>query len=52
MACVTRRVPRRLRERVRGPGGEPVYTVVEKILERDERLPDDWAAKAPPATSS
>jgi (1->4)-alpha-D-glucan 1-alpha-D-glucosylmutase len=32
----------RLRERVRGPGGEPVYTVVEKILDRDERLPDDW----------
>jgi (1->4)-alpha-D-glucan 1-alpha-D-glucosylmutase len=35
----------RLRERVRGPGGEPVYTVVEKILERDERLPDDWACE-------
>ncbi|MEX1183010.1 MAG: malto-oligosyltrehalose synthase [Gemmatimonadota bacterium] len=33
---------RRLRQRVRGPAGEPVYTVVEKILERDERLPDDW----------
>jgi (1->4)-alpha-D-glucan 1-alpha-D-glucosylmutase len=35
----------RLRERVRGPGGEPVYTVVEKILDRDERLPDDWACE-------
>jgi (1->4)-alpha-D-glucan 1-alpha-D-glucosylmutase len=32
----------RLRSRVRGPGGEPVYTIVEKILERDERLPADW----------
>jgi (1->4)-alpha-D-glucan 1-alpha-D-glucosylmutase len=36
---------RTLRERVRGPGGEPVYTVVEKILERDERLPEDWACE-------
>jgi (1->4)-alpha-D-glucan 1-alpha-D-glucosylmutase len=36
---------RTLRERVRGPGGEPVYTVVEKILERDERLPDNWACE-------
>jgi (1->4)-alpha-D-glucan 1-alpha-D-glucosylmutase len=35
----------RLRERVRGPGGEPVYTVVEKILERSESLPDDWACE-------
>jgi (1->4)-alpha-D-glucan 1-alpha-D-glucosylmutase len=35
----------RLRERVRGPGGEPVYTVVEKILERDERLPREWACE-------
>lgn len=35
----------RLRERVRGPGGEPVYTVVEKILERDERIPQDWACE-------
>jgi (1->4)-alpha-D-glucan 1-alpha-D-glucosylmutase len=33
---------RRLRDRVRGEGGEPVYTVVEKILERDEALPGDW----------
>jgi (1->4)-alpha-D-glucan 1-alpha-D-glucosylmutase len=31
-----------LRERVRGPGGEPVYTVVEKILEHDEALPEEW----------
>jgi (1->4)-alpha-D-glucan 1-alpha-D-glucosylmutase len=36
---------RALRERVRGPGGEPVYTVVEKILERDEHLPADWACE-------
>jgi (1->4)-alpha-D-glucan 1-alpha-D-glucosylmutase len=36
---------RRLRERVRGPGGEPVYTVVEKILERTERLPAEWACE-------
>jgi (1->4)-alpha-D-glucan 1-alpha-D-glucosylmutase len=34
-----------LRRRVRGPAGEPVYTVVEKILERDERLPADWACE-------
>ena len=33
---------RMLRRKVRGPGGEPVYTVVEKILERAERIPDDW----------
>jgi (1->4)-alpha-D-glucan 1-alpha-D-glucosylmutase len=33
---------RMLRRKVRGPGGEPVYTVVEKILEKDERIPDDW----------
>lgn len=31
-----------LRTYVRAPDGTPVYTVVEKILERDERLPDDW----------
>jgi (1->4)-alpha-D-glucan 1-alpha-D-glucosylmutase len=31
-----------LREFVRGPGGEPVYTVVEKILERTERVPAEW----------
>lgn len=36
---------RRLRQRVRGPGGEPVYTVVEKILEHDERIPDDWSCE-------
>jgi (1->4)-alpha-D-glucan 1-alpha-D-glucosylmutase len=36
---------RMLRRRVRGPGGEPVYTIVEKILERDERLPADWACE-------
>jgi (1->4)-alpha-D-glucan 1-alpha-D-glucosylmutase len=33
---------RRLREYVRGPDGGPVFTVVEKILEREERLPADW----------
>lgn len=33
---------RSLREWVRGPDGEPVYTVVEKILEHDERVPADW----------
>jgi (1->4)-alpha-D-glucan 1-alpha-D-glucosylmutase len=36
---------RKLRARVRGPAGEPVYTVVEKILERDEQLPSDWACE-------
>jgi (1->4)-alpha-D-glucan 1-alpha-D-glucosylmutase len=35
----------RLRRRVHGPGGEPVYTVVEKILERDEHLPSEWACE-------
>lgn len=35
----------RLREHVRGPDGGPVYTVVEKILERDEQLPPDWACE-------
>jgi (1->4)-alpha-D-glucan 1-alpha-D-glucosylmutase len=35
----------RLRSRVRGPGGEPVYTVVEKILEHDERVPREWACE-------
>lgn len=34
-----------LRRKVRGPGGEPVYTVVEKILEREERIPEDWACE-------
>ncbi|HSK19802.1 MAG TPA: malto-oligosyltrehalose synthase [Longimicrobiales bacterium] len=33
---------RSLREYVRGPEGEPVYTLVEKILERSESLPPDW----------
>jgi (1->4)-alpha-D-glucan 1-alpha-D-glucosylmutase len=36
---------RMLRSKVRGPGGEPVYTVVEKILEREERLPAEWACE-------
>jgi (1->4)-alpha-D-glucan 1-alpha-D-glucosylmutase len=36
---------RMLRRRVRGPGSEPLYTVVEKILEHDERLPADWACE-------
>jgi (1->4)-alpha-D-glucan 1-alpha-D-glucosylmutase len=36
---------RQLRRKVRGPGGEPVYTVVEKILEREEKLPADWACE-------
>jgi (1->4)-alpha-D-glucan 1-alpha-D-glucosylmutase len=36
---------RTLRSKVRGPGGEPVYTVVEKILEHDERLPTGWACE-------
>jgi (1->4)-alpha-D-glucan 1-alpha-D-glucosylmutase len=35
----------RLRAFVRGPDGEPLYTVVEKILERSERLPEDWACE-------
>jgi (1->4)-alpha-D-glucan 1-alpha-D-glucosylmutase len=34
-----------LRRAVRGPGGEPVYTVVEKILEHGERLPAEWACE-------
>ena len=33
---------RRLRSFVRGPDGEPVFTVVEKILEQSETLPADW----------
>lgn len=33
---------RSLREYVRGPEGGPVYTLVEKILERSESLPADW----------
>ena len=33
---------RSLRAYVRGPDGEPVYTLVEKILERTESLPADW----------
>jgi malto-oligosyltrehalose synthase len=32
----------RLRARVRGPDGEPLYTVVEKVLERTESLPQEW----------
>jgi (1->4)-alpha-D-glucan 1-alpha-D-glucosylmutase len=32
----------RLRSRVRGPDGGPVYTVVEKILAHGEQLPADW----------
>lgn len=32
----------RLRERVRGPDGRPLYTVVEKVLARNEALPEDW----------
>jgi malto-oligosyltrehalose synthase len=31
-----------LRERVRDPEGGPVYTIVEKILERSETLPAHW----------
>jgi len=31
-----------LRERVRDPADGPVYTIVEKILERSETLPADW----------
>jgi (1->4)-alpha-D-glucan 1-alpha-D-glucosylmutase len=34
-----------LRERVRGPDGGPVYTIVEKILEREERVPAEWACE-------
>jgi (1->4)-alpha-D-glucan 1-alpha-D-glucosylmutase len=34
-----------LRRAVRGPGGEPVYTVVEKILEHDEIVPAEWACE-------
>ena len=33
----------RLRSRIRGPDGEPLFTVVEKILQRDERLPQEWS---------
>src|SRR5690606_14449652 len=33
---------RRLRSFVRGPDGEPVFTVVEKILEQSETLPAHW----------
>ncbi|CAN5746906.1 malto-oligosyltrehalose synthase [soil metagenome] len=36
---------RRLRQWIRGPGGEPLYTIVEKILEREERLPGEWACE-------
>lgn len=31
-----------LREFARGPDGEPLYTLVEKILESSESLPADW----------
>ena len=31
-----------LREHVRNPDGEPLYTLVEKILEHSESLPPDW----------
>src|SRR5688572_2168557 len=34
-----------LRDFVRGPDGSPLYTVVEKILERSERIPEDWACE-------
>jgi (1->4)-alpha-D-glucan 1-alpha-D-glucosylmutase len=34
-----------LRAYIRGPGGAPVYTVVEKILEASERLPSEWACQ-------
>jgi (1->4)-alpha-D-glucan 1-alpha-D-glucosylmutase len=34
-----------LRSHVRTPDGSPLYTVVEKILEHDERLPRDWACE-------
>jgi (1->4)-alpha-D-glucan 1-alpha-D-glucosylmutase len=34
-----------LRDRVRGPDGGAVYTIVEKILEREERLPAEWACE-------
>ena len=34
-----------LREYVRGSDGEPVFTVVEKILESSETLPADWACE-------
>jgi malto-oligosyltrehalose synthase len=33
---------RSLRAFVRGPEGEPLFTVVEKILESSETLPADW----------
>jgi (1->4)-alpha-D-glucan 1-alpha-D-glucosylmutase len=36
---------RSLREFVRGPDGDPIYTVVEKILESAETLPADWACE-------
>jgi (1->4)-alpha-D-glucan 1-alpha-D-glucosylmutase len=32
----------RLRREIRGPDGAAVYTIVEKILEHDERLPPEW----------
>jgi (1->4)-alpha-D-glucan 1-alpha-D-glucosylmutase len=34
-----------LRAFVRGPDGGPVYTVVEKILEKSERIPGEWACE-------
>jgi (1->4)-alpha-D-glucan 1-alpha-D-glucosylmutase len=35
----------RLRAQVRDPAGVPLYTVVEKILERSESLPEAWACE-------
>lgn len=33
---------RTLREHVRGPDGRPLYTIVEKILAHEEKLPQEW----------